>query len=227
MTLAGCAASSEQAPAPAPVVNTLWTGQTVAGDAPAAGSRFELMFGPDGRISGRSGCNSFGAGYALNGAALQVHPPIIGTRMACSEAVMAQEARFLAIIETATTASVGTDSMLTVTGPDGRAIRFAKADVPSNQSSSHANSAMPMPTPSHVVMRCGDEQLRVRIEGDTAEVVLDDGSEMVLPRLEGETGAAQTYTNGRMTLQRVTEPQHGFRFARGRMALMPCILAQN
>jgi hypothetical protein len=30
-----------------------------------------------------------------------------------------------------------------------------------------------------------------------------------------------------MTLERQTSPQLGFRFARGRMALTPCVLAQN
>jgi hypothetical protein len=49
----------------------------------------------------------------------------------------------------------------------------------------------------------------------------------MLPRLASETGAAETYTNGRITLERQTSPQHGFRFARGRMAMVSCILAQN
>lgn len=213
-----------------PVVPAMWALETLMGEAPAPGARFQLKMGIDGRIGGRSGCNNFSARYALNGTAFTVHPPMIGTKMACPEAVMAQEATFRAVLETATTASVGADGRLTVTSSDGRALRFASTGAWESGGAGNTATggiAPPMPVPSHIVMRCGAEQLRVRLVDGQAEVVLDDGSATMLPRLAGKTGAAETYTNGRMTLERQTSPQHGFRFARGRMALMPCILAQN
>ena len=213
-----------------PVVPAMWALETLVGEAPAPGARFQLKMGVDGRIGGRSGCNNFSARYALNGTAFTVHPPMIGTKMACPEAVMAQEATFRAVLETATTASVGADGRLTVTSSDGRALRFASTGAWESGGAENTTTggiAPPMPVPSHIVMRCGPEQLRVRLVDGQAEVVLDDGSATMLPRLAGETVAAETYTNGRMTLERQTSPQHGFRFARGRMALMPCILAQN
>ncbi|CAN0513984.1 unnamed protein product, partial [Phaeothamnion confervicola] len=111
-----------------------------------------------------------------------------------------------------------------------RTLRFASAGAWESDTAENAATggvAPPMPVPSHTVMRCGTEQLRVRLVDGQAEVVLDDGSPVMLPRLAREASAAETYTNGRMTLERQTSPQHGFRFARGRMALMPCILAQN
>lgn len=236
---AGCTAetSGQDAGGPAsppaatpPIVPAMWELETLVGAAPAPGARFQLKMGVDGRIGGRSGCNNFSARYALNGTAFTVHPPMIGTKMACPEAVMAQEAAFRAVLETATTASVGADGRLTVTSSDGRALRFASTGAWESGGAGNTATggiAPPMPVPSHIVMRCGAEQLRVRLVDGQAEVVLDDGSATVLPRLAGETGAAETYTNGRMTLERQTSPQHGFRFARGRMALMPCILAQN
>lgn len=213
-----------------PAVPAIWTLETVAGEAPVPGTRFQLKMGVDGRIGGRSGCNNFSARYALNGTAFSVHPPMIGTKMACPEAVMAQEATFRAVLETATTAAVSADGKLTVTSSDGRALRFASAGAWENNTAENAATggvAPPMPVSSHIVMRCGVEQLRVRLMDEQAEVVLDDGSAVMLPRLAREAGPAETYTNGRMTLERQTSPQHGFRFARGRMALMPCILAQN
>lgn len=236
---AGCTAetSGQDARGPAsppaatpPIVPAMWELETLVGAPPAPGARFQLKMGVDGRIGGRSGCNNFSARYALNGTAFTVHPPMIGTKMACPEAVMAQEAAFRAVLETATTASVGADGRLTVTSSDGRALRFASTGAWESGGAGNTATggiAPPMPVPSHIVMRCGAEQLRVRLVDGQAEVVLDDGSATVLPRLAGETGAAETYTNGRMTLERQTSPQHGFRFARGRMALMPCILAQN
>jgi len=213
-----------------PVVQGTWTLETLAGERPSSGARFQLKVGVDGRIGGRSGCNSFSARYALSGTAFTVHPPMIGTKMACPEAVMVQEATFRAIIETATTASVGTDDKLTVTSNDGRTLRFASAaasETDPAENPAAGSIAPPMPVPSHIVMRCDADQLSVRLLDRQAEVVLDDGSTVMLPRLAGETGTAETYTNGRMTLERQTSPQHSFRFARGRMALMPCILAQN
>jgi heat shock protein HslJ len=208
----------------------MWTLETLTGEAPAPGARFQLKMGVDGRIGGRSGCNDFSARYALNGTAFTVYPPMIGTKMACPEAVMTQEATYRAVLETATAAAVSTDGKLTVTGYDGRTLRFARAgawESDAAESAATGGVAPPMPVPSHSVMRCGTEQLRVRIAEGQAEVVLDDGSAVMLPRLASEASAAETYTNGRMTLERETSPKHSFRFARGRMALMPCSLAQN
>lgn len=231
LAVAGCTAGSsgpEAARAAAPaVVDTVWTAEAVAGEAPAPGARFQLVLGADGRVGGRSGCNGFSARYALSGTALTVHPPMVGTMMACPEAVMAQEATFRDVLEAAATAAVDSDGRLTVTGKDGRTLRFAAAGTPGDANTDTGSHAMPMPVPSHIVMRCGAEQLRVRLAEGKAQVVLEEGSEVELPRLAGDAGAAETYTNGRMTLERTTAPQHGFRFARGRMAMMTCILAQN
>ncbi len=229
--IAGCAGTGEEsagsagpaAPTP-PVVDTTWAAEALAGQTPAPGGRFQLILGSDGRIGGRSGCNNFSARYELKDGAFKVYPPMIGTKMACPEAVMAQESLFTSVIETATSAAVGADGKLTVTGADGRALRFSAAAPPPQTAD---ESAPPMPVPSHIVMRCGAEQLRVRLADDKAYVVPEDGAEVELSRLTGTAGSAETYTNGRMTLERTTAPQHGFRFARGRAALMPCILAVN
>ncbi|WBX84629.1 META domain-containing protein [Sphingosinicella microcystinivorans] len=208
VAMAGCAAgSSEQettgsaasAPAAPALVDTVWAAEAVAGEAPAPGARFQLVLGADGRASGRSGCNGFSARYELSGTALTVHPPMIGTMMACPEAVMAQEGTFRDVLEAAATATVGSDGRLTVTGKDGRTLRFASAGKAGSENSDAGSPAMPMPVPSHIVMRCGAEQLRVRLAEGKAQVVLEDGSEVELPRLAGDAGAAETYTNGRMT----------------------------
>ncbi|MBN8509910.1 MAG: META domain-containing protein [Burkholderiales bacterium] len=69
-----------------------------------AGTRLTMVFGADGRLSGSAGCNTYGASYTADGSAIRVGPPA-ATRKACAEpeGVMAQEAAFLAALQTAAT----------------------------------------------------------------------------------------------------------------------------
>lgn len=225
---AGCAPAANDRPpgAPAPaggpaIVDTLWSAESVAGEAPAMGAPFLLMLDSGGHASGKSGCNNYSARYQLDGTKLTVHPPMIGTMMACPAAIMEQETTFRAVLESASTATIDTGGKLVVTAADGRALRFATKEE-------RPGMGNHMPTSSHIVMRCGAEQLRVRLTSEGAEVVLEDGSTVTLPKLPAQAGeTTETYTNGRMTLVRTTEAPHSFRFARGRMAFMTCAVAQN
>jgi putative lipoprotein len=89
-------------PAPIPVngdpamTQTLtgrWTVTEVAGAAVPAGAPVRLEFA-EGAVSGRGGCNSFGARLALNGKALSFGPAR-ATKMACARDLMALEAGFM------------------------------------------------------------------------------------------------------------------------------------
>lgn len=69
------------------------------------GTTLTMEFGADGRVAGSAGCNSFGAAYTADGAAVHIGPPI-STKMMCAvpEGVMDQEQQFLAALATAATA---------------------------------------------------------------------------------------------------------------------------
>lgn len=66
------------------------------------GTSITLDFGANGQVTGNSGCNSFSAGYSVNGNGLTITQPS-GTQQFCAEpeGVMDQEARFLASLPTA------------------------------------------------------------------------------------------------------------------------------
>ena len=90
------------------------------------GSEVTATFGADGSITGSAGCNTYTAGYTLDGNALQVKPPA-ATRMFCESlpGVMDQEAAFLHALERSTTVEAdahgvvlrdaGGDTQLTLT----------------------------------------------------------------------------------------------------------------
>src|SRR5262245_33153209 len=67
--------------------------------SPIVGSPISLSFA-DGRISGRTGCNTFSGSYTLQGNSIKFGP-IAVTRMMCAEGVMTQEREFLKALESA------------------------------------------------------------------------------------------------------------------------------
>jgi len=90
---------------PAPLAGTEWTlesfsspgGETVS--SVIAGTTITAVFS-DGNVTGNAGCNSYGAGYRIDGAELSIEPPI-STKMYCGEpeGVMEQENRYLNLLE--------------------------------------------------------------------------------------------------------------------------------
>jgi heat shock protein HslJ len=68
------------------------------------GTRLSMVFGADGRLTGSAGCNSYGAGFTADGRGIRIGAPA-ATRKACArpDGVMAQEAAFLAALQTAAT----------------------------------------------------------------------------------------------------------------------------
>lgn len=76
--------------------------QAVAGVI--AGTQPTMNFGSDGRLAGSAGCNDYSAGFTSEGSAIRISAPA-ATRKACPqpEGAMAQEAAFLAALQTAAT----------------------------------------------------------------------------------------------------------------------------
>jgi len=60
-------------------------------------SRVTLRFDAGGRVSGQASCNRYTASYTLTGEELRIGPAAT-TRMACPAPLLAQEARFLALL---------------------------------------------------------------------------------------------------------------------------------
>jgi heat shock protein HslJ len=75
---------------------------SVATEAPVT-----AVFGPDGRVSGNTGCNSYSGPYTTGAGGSVTIGPLISTRMACTvEGLSAQEAAFLAAMEASSTVDV-------------------------------------------------------------------------------------------------------------------------
>ena len=82
----------------------------------------------DTRAGGSTGCNSMGGPYTLDGERL-TFGPMISTKMACLEGnVMAQEARFLAVLDSVERYTIAADTLaLYVPGTAAAALRFTAA----------------------------------------------------------------------------------------------------
>ncbi len=110
----------------AAIKDVWWRAEDIGGKGIVDRSEVTLMLGSDGKIGGKSGCNGYSANYQLNGDTLKVYPPMVGTRMACSPALMTQEAAYQKLIEAAASVTVTPDGALIVTSTDGATSRFMR-----------------------------------------------------------------------------------------------------
>ena len=119
----------ELAMLPAPVASikdVWWRAEDIGGRGIVDNSEVTLMLGSDGKIGGRSGCNGYSASYQITGDAIKVFPPMIGTMMACTPALMNQEQAYRKLLETAASFSLSPEGWLTVRSADGATSRFVK-----------------------------------------------------------------------------------------------------
>ncbi len=77
-----------------------------------------------GRLGGSGGCNRYFASYTLTGDRLSISP-LSSTRMMCSPARMAQEARFFQALSTAERYELNNDEVLIIYA--GGTLRFTPA----------------------------------------------------------------------------------------------------
>ncbi|MCM2466728.1 META domain-containing protein [Methanoculleus oceani] len=93
---------------PAPLAGTSWTlesyslnGETVS--SVIVGTTITAEFSPDGNVTGSGGCNSYGAGYKVDGMSLSVSS-LYSTKMNCNkpEGLMEQENRYFNLLTAAT-----------------------------------------------------------------------------------------------------------------------------
>lgn len=110
---------------PARLAGREWRVIAVAGSRLPAGTRVSLAFQPDGRVSGRSGCNRF-AGKATVGNDAITFGPLASTRMACPPPLMQLETSVLAVLGSARTWTIER-GRLTISATDGRTIEARRA----------------------------------------------------------------------------------------------------
>lgn len=107
-------------------VATGWTLVSVGGIAAEPGGR--IAFSADGAVFGNTGCNRFNGTAVAAPGLVTFRLPMGVTRMACDEALMAQEARVLAALKgTAAVAydPIG-DRMTVIPESDAPALGFAR-----------------------------------------------------------------------------------------------------
>jgi heat shock protein HslJ len=78
----------------------------------AAGTEITAIFGADGALSGKAGCNQYSASYTVDGNKMTISQPI-STRMYCGEpaGVMEQEQAYLATLTKVATYSIDGDRL--------------------------------------------------------------------------------------------------------------------
>lgn len=81
------------------LTGSTWVAEDIDGKGVIDNAQSTLVFGTDGRVSGRAACNQYGGKVTLNGASMIVDQ-VFSTKMACAaEALMDQETRFLEALQ--------------------------------------------------------------------------------------------------------------------------------
>ncbi len=85
-----------------------------------------LVFSPDGRLSGTTGCNDVSGTYATNGNALSIGPLAVTERACLDPAATAQEQEMLAALVAAATYSIRGDRLVISDAAGDRAVEFVR-----------------------------------------------------------------------------------------------------
>ena len=96
-----------------------------------ADTTLTAVFGADGTISGSAGCNNFSGSYTSDGAGVIAIGSLATTRKMCPtpEGIMAQEAEFLAALESAATYRIDGANLEMRTADDALAVRMVRAQA--------------------------------------------------------------------------------------------------
>lgn len=96
--------------------------EDVSGHGIIDSSHITLMFGSDGQVNGKAGCNAFFGGYQRVNAELEFGP-LATTRKLCAPALMHQEQAVLAVLADVTHIERDKQGALIVSTADGRSLR--------------------------------------------------------------------------------------------------------
>jgi heat shock protein HslJ/uncharacterized membrane protein len=104
-----------------------WRVIRLGGDMLPEGVTATIVFGTDGRVSGRTGCNRFTGAYTLTGEGLAFGSLAV-TRMACPPHAMEAERRFLDLVQRVTRVTAGEAAQLRLMAGDEQALVLDRAD---------------------------------------------------------------------------------------------------
>ena len=111
------------------LAGTEWRLENLCGVAAVAKYQASLVFAADGNISGRGSVNRFGGKIQATGNSLKVGP-LMSTEMASEPAAMAQEAKYLKALQSATALVVEGDELRITCAGQERPLVFSKINKP-------------------------------------------------------------------------------------------------
>jgi putative lipoprotein len=115
-----------ESPTPESLQGGTWVVEDIAGGGVIDDSRVTLVFEADG-VGGQASCNSYRARWTLEDGRLSIADPAV-TMMACPEALMNQERRFLEALASADSVSFDETGALILAG-NGAALLRARREV--------------------------------------------------------------------------------------------------
>lgn len=119
--IAGCAMQPEQEAAISmdQLIGQEWVVEDINNQGIIDSSRVTLNFTDEGRVAGEASCNRYFAGYSVDGQTLKIEQAA-STMMACPEALMTQERRFLDALQGVHSLTIDNTGALVLTGDDSR-----------------------------------------------------------------------------------------------------------
>ena len=128
--LTGCAVSNAQISQPL-LEDSAWLAEDIDGTGVIDMLQSTLKFDDNLNVSGHGGCNRYFGSATVNENKI-VFGALGSTRMACSQAIMSQEQRFLTALDSAHTWKIDTErGLLTMKNEEGNTIlRFSRLTPP-------------------------------------------------------------------------------------------------
>ena len=123
---AAAAKPPQTSPAPASLWGSEWILEDLAGAGVVDRAQATLAFPETNRVAGKASCNRFSGTAEIDGGKLKLGP-LVSTRMACPEALMNQETKYLAALETAERFEVQDSTLLVYCKGREKPLRFTKA----------------------------------------------------------------------------------------------------
>lgn len=114
----GAARAGGDAPATDPLQGVEWVVEDIAGTGIVADSRVTLAFDAEGKVAGSGSCNRYFGPYTLV-ADKVTFGNMASTMMACPEALMEQERRFLQTLQQVQSFGITADGALVLHGAAG------------------------------------------------------------------------------------------------------------
>ncbi|MBB5319746.1 META domain-containing protein [Marinobacter oulmenensis] len=118
-SLWGCSLSQErEGDGSETLAGSQWRVEAIGDQPVAEGSTVTIGFSEDGRVFGSSSCNRYNGGWHVQGGTLEFSQ-MAATRMVCPDPAMAQENRFLELLEDVHRYQLEADGRLVLETPEG------------------------------------------------------------------------------------------------------------